>query len=87
MLMSGTTNDYEWSNEWKVKTKGDKWSDNEWQRVIKSDNEWQWMAGSRKKRIILSFKMKQKANLVPEKFYSIFYAIYDYYIFSNIDNL
>ena len=32
-------------------------------------------------------KMKQKANLVPEKFYSIFYTIYNYYIFSNIYNL
>ena len=28
-----------------------------------------------------------KANLVPEEFYSIFYAIYKYYKFSNIDNL
>ena len=80
MLMSGTTNDYEWSNEWQLKTKSDKWSDNEWQRVITSDSEWQGMAGSRKKRIILSFKMKQKASLVPEELYSIFYAIYDYYI-------
>ena len=68
-------------------TKSDKWSDNEWQRVITIDNEWQWMAGSGKNRVILSFKMKQKANLVPEEFYSIFYAIYNYYIFSNIDNL
>ena len=45
------------------------------------------MTGSGKNRVILSFKMKQKANLVPEEFYSIFYAIYNYYIFSNIDNL
>ena len=85
--MSGTTNDCEWSNECQLKTKSDKWSENEWQRVITSDIEWQRMAGSGKKRIILSFKMKQKVNLVPEKLYSIFYAIYDYYIFSNIDNL
>ena len=28
-----------------------------------------------------------KANLVPEEFYSVFYAIYNYYIFSIIDNL
>ena len=34
--------------------------------------------------------MKQKANLVPEEFNSIFYAfyaIYKHYILSNIDNL
>ena len=31
--------------------------------------------------------MKQKANLGPEEFYSIFYVIYNYYIFNNIDNL
>ena len=31
--------------------------------------------------------MKQKANVVPEEIYSIFHAIYNYYIFSNIDNL
>ena len=31
--------------------------------------------------------MKQKANLVLEEFYSIFYAIYKHYILSNIDNL
>ena len=35
------------------------------------------MAGSGKNRVILSFKMKQKANMVPEEFYSIFYAIYN----------
>ena len=68
-------------------TKSDKWSDNEWQRVITSDNEWQQMTGSGKNRVTLSFKMKQKANLVSEEFYSTFYAIYNYYIFSNIDHL
>ena len=31
--------------------------------------------------------MKQKDNLVPEVFYSIFYEIYNCYIASNIDNL
>ena len=37
-------------------------------------------------RMILSFK--QKANLVSEELYSIFYAIYiQCNIFSNIDNL
>ena len=40
-----------------------------------------------KNRMILSFKMKLKVNLVPEKFYSIIYAIYNYYIFRNMDNL
>ena len=31
--------------------------------------------------------MKQKANLVPEQFYSNFYVMYKYNIFSNIGNL
>ena len=35
--------------------------------------------------VTLGFKMKLKANMVPEGFYSIYYAIYKYNIFSNID--
>ena len=31
--------------------------------------------------------MKQKANLVPKELYSISYAIYNFYIFSNTDKL
>ena len=31
--------------------------------------------------------MKQKGNLVPEEFYSVSYALYNNYIFSNKDNL
>ena len=30
---------------------------------------------------------EKKAKLVPEELYSIFYAIYNCYIFSNVDNL
>ena len=55
--------------------------------MIPSDNERQQMTGSGRNRVALSFKMKQKANLVPEEFHSIFYAIYNYYIFSSVDNL
>ena len=33
------------------------------------------------KKIILGFKMKQNANLVPEQFCSFFYGIYNYYVF------
>ena len=35
---------------------------------------------------IQNFKMKQKTNLVSEEFYSVFYVIHNYYMFSNIDN-
>ena len=31
--------------------------------------------------------MKQKVNVVSQEFYSIFYSIYNYYIFRNIANL
>ena len=65
--------------------------------MITSGNEWQWMTGSRTTNKSEWEEIKQsdfkfqnaiwKANLVPEEFYSIFYAIYNYYIFSIIDNL
>ena len=42
---------------------------------------------SKQKGVMLGFKMKQKANLVPEELYSSFYAMYNYFIFSNIDYL
>ena len=57
------------------------------------DSEWHGVVQRIKKnegkstRMIFSLRMKQKANLVPEEFYSVFYAIYNYYIFSSIDNL
>ena len=72
---SGTSNDNdddEWYNEWQRMTTSDKTNENEWESV---------------KGVILSFKMKEKANLVPEQFYSIFYLMCKYYMFSNIDNL
>ena len=65
--------------------------------MITNDYEWQWMTGSRTTNKSEWEQIKQsdfkfqneiwKANLVPEEFYSIFYAIYKYYKFSNIDNL
>ena len=56
--------------------------DSEWQGVVQriKTNE------SKSNRIIFSLKMKQKANLVPEEFYSVFYAVCNYCIF-RIDNL
>ena len=45
------------------------------------------MNESKWNNVILIFKMKQKANPVPEEFYLILYAMYNYYMFSNIDNL
>ena len=53
-------------------------SDNEWQRMTTGDNKWQWMIANDSewynewkrmragKTMILSLKMKQKTNLVPE---------------------
>ena len=66
-------------------------SDNEWQPMTMSDSEWQRvvqrMKRNEKNKVILSLKIKQKASLVPEEFYSNLYAICSYYIFSNIANL
>ena len=39
----------------------------------------------RVKRVVFGFKIKRKANLVPEGCYSTFYVMNEYYIFSNID--
>ena len=54
-----------------------------------SDNKWhielQLMTAS--KRVILSFKMKQKGQYGSWRIYSIFYEMYIYYIFNNIDNI
>ena len=80
MKTSGTTS----SSKWQPMTT----SDNEWQWVTRNDNEWQRMTASNKRmktneskynRVILSFKIKQKAALVPEEFYSMFCAIYFQY--------
>ena len=70
-------------------TASDTTSDGEWQRVVQrmKTNESKL---EQAKKMLLGFKMKQKSNLVPEEFYSIFYAIYamyNYFIFSNIDYL
>ena len=60
------TSDSEWYNEWQQITTRGTLSDNEWEQV---------------KGVILSFKMKQNANLVPEGFYSTFYVMYEYYFY------
>ena len=79
-------------SEWHPVTTGE----NEWQRVITNDNEWQRVIASgtrneneweQKNRVILSFQMKWKANLVPKVNYSNFYAIYNYSVFNNVVNL
>ena len=66
------------NNEWQRMTM----SDNKCQRVttsdIMSDNEWQQVVQRiktnerKRKRVTLGFKIKQKANLIPERFHSIF---------------
>ena len=59
-----TTNDNEWYNKWQEILQQMKTSDSEWQQGYK----WQGLKTkeSKVKRVILSLKMKQKANLVPE---------------------
>ena len=50
-----------------------------------SDNEWKRVAqrirtnGNKPNRVILVFTTK-KVDLVPDEFYSSFYAIFNYYI-------
>ena len=92
MVHRVTTSD----NEWQRVVQQMKTNDNEWQRMtasVNSDNEWQQMTvsgttyetyESKKNRVILSFKMKKSGSW---RILFNFYAICDYYIFSNIDNL
>ena len=47
-----------------------------------NENKWEQVKWSN-----FRSQMKQKANLFTEGFYSIFYAIYNCYIFSNIDTV
>ena len=68
----------EWYNKWqRVATSGktsetnDKEWYNEWERLTKNDNACQRMTASDNAKIE-NFKMKKKANLVPEWIYSIF---------------
>ena len=66
-----------WCNEWHQVTT----HDIEWQRMTTSNKKWQWVTANDSSwynRVILSFKIKQKATLVPEEFYSMFYVIYNY---------
>ena len=50
-------------------------NDNEWQQMTVNNSEWKRVVQrmktneSRQNRVILGFKMKQKASLVPEQFY------------------
>ena len=65
--MSGTTNE---SKKQRMAT-----SDNEWQQVTVNNSECKRVVQrmktneSKQNRVILGFKMKQKASLVPEQFY------------------
>ena len=73
-------------------TKSDATNDNKWQRITTRDNKrvlHQTKTNKSKcKKVILGFKMKQKANLVPEGFCSIFnQCITNYDIFSNTEYL
>ena len=67
-------------------TTSDTKSKNIWLRLVQrmKTNESEW---EQKKKVILGFKMKQKANVVSEGFYSIFYAMYNYNILNNIGYL
>ena len=73
-------------------TKSDTTNDNKLQRMTTRDNKRvlpQIKTNKSKcKKVILGFKMKQKANLVPEGFCSIFnQCITNYDIFSNTEYL
>ena len=67
-------------------TKSGTTSDNKWQPVTTRDNKRMLHQiktnKSKWKKVILGFKMKQKANLVPEGL-----SMYNYNIFSNIEYL
>ena len=80
MTTSAKTNGNEWYNERQWMATSDKsrtTNDNKWQWVTAYGREWynKWERIRANKTVILSYKMKQKANLVPEKLYSVFYAI------------
>ena len=89
MTKSGTINDNKWQQVVQRVTTNDK----ECQWVAKSDSECQRVVQQMKmkeitwKSLILGFKMKEKTTLLSEEFYSVFYAIYNYCIFSSTDNL
>ena len=71
MTSSGTTNDNDWYNKWQRVVQNITTNDNEWQKMKMSDSEWQ-RAIKRMKTYKNGFKLKQKTNLVPEEFHSIF---------------
>ena len=96
MTTRGTTSDNEWQ---RMKTSYNKWQrvKKKWKQVttsnVTSASEWQQVVQQIKtdegkwKRLMLGFKMKQKANLFFQGFNSIFYATYNYNIFNIIDYL
>ena len=61
-------------------------SDNEWEQITASGatikKKWQQV-----KQSDFKFQNETKDQLVAEEFYSIFHEIYNYHLFSNIDNL
>ena len=88
-----TTNDKEWYNEWQrlvqwVTTSSTTYH-NEWQRVTKNENEWQRMTKSHKTNENEEewFQNETKDQSGSWRISFNFYAICNYYIFSNIDNL
>ena len=95
VLQQMTTSGNEWHQVVQLVTTSGTASDNEWQKMTTSNKKWQWIItndsewqnewiGMRVSKIQwFCFKRKKrpiwKANPLPELFYSIFYATYNYY--------
>ena len=85
-----TKSESEWYNQWQWMTASGTTSDKKWQKMTMNDSEWKRVVQqmktkeSKQHRVTSSFKMKQNDNLFPAEFYSSFFAIYNYYIFSTI---
>ena len=71
MTTSGTTSENEWQWMTTNYNTGNEWR---WMTAIGATNENEW---KQEKIAILSFKMKYSGSW---RIYSIFYAVYDYYI-------
>ena len=68
MITSVATSDNEWYNEWQQMVQRMTTTDSKWQWVAANDSEWynKWKQMGVSKTVILSFKMQQRANVVPE---------------------
>ena len=89
-----TTKGSEWYNECQRMTASGITSENKWKQAAMNGNEWQQvtttvMATSVTEwnTAMLGFKVKQNVSLFTEEVCSIFYTMYNYIIFSNIDYL